>query len=218
MKRLAYNRLIEWKNKADRKPLIVNGARQVGKTWILKEFGANEYSGVAYINCDENAEMINAFSDFDTGRLIRTFSVLAGVHIKPRETLIILDEIQQVPIAITSLKYFCENAPEYHIAVAGSLLGIGLHGGTGFPVGKVDEINLYPLSFKEFILAMGNETLTASGSGTLFSSASLLARSSAALASASGSHSRISPSKSNVSIGSMSASSGTTSVPSLSTA
>ena len=159
MKRLAYNRLIEWKNKADRKPLIVNGARQVGKTWILKEFGANEYSGVAYINCDENAEMINAFSDFDTGRLIRTFSVLAGVHIKPRETLIILDEIQQVPIAITSLKYFCENAPEYHIAVAGSLLGIGLHGGTGFPVGKVDEINLYPLSFKEFILAMGNETL-----------------------------------------------------------
>lgn len=159
MKRLAYNKLIEWKNKADRKPLIINGARQVGKTWILKEFGANEYSSVAYINCDEIEEMKDVFSDFNIERLIRTFSVLAGVSIKPHETLIILDEIQQVPIAITSLKYFCENAPEYHIAVAGNLLGIGLHEGTGFPVGKVDEINLYPLSFKEFMLAMGNDIL-----------------------------------------------------------
>ncbi len=159
MKRLAYDELIEWKNKADRKPLIINGARQVGKTWILKEFGVNEYSNVAYINCDETEEMKNAFSDFNIDRLIRTFSVLAGVTIKPRETLIILDEIQQVPIAITSLKYFCENAPEYHIAVAGSLLGIGLHEGTGFPVGKVDEINLYPFSFKEFLLATGNDLL-----------------------------------------------------------
>ena len=159
MKRLAYNKLIEWKNKVDRKPLIINGARQVGKTWILKEFGANEYSSVAYINCDEIDAMKNAFSDFNIDRLIRTFSVLSGVTIKPQETLIILDEIQQVPIAITSLKYFCENAPEYHIAVAGSLLGIGLHEGTGFPVGKVDEINLYPLSFKEFLFAMGNDIL-----------------------------------------------------------
>ena len=159
MKRLAYNELLEWKSKADRKPLIMNGARQVGKTWLLKEFGANEYSNIAYINCDEIDEMKNAFSDFNTERLIRTFSILAGVAIQPGETLIILDEIQQVPIAITALKYFCENAPEYHIAVAGSLLGIGLHDGTGFPVGKVDEINLYPLSFKEFLMAMGNDIL-----------------------------------------------------------
>lgn len=161
MKRLAYDSLLEWKNKADRKPLIVNGARQVGKTWILKEFGANEYSNVAYINCDEVEEMKTLFSDFSTDRLIRSFSVLSGVSIVPGETLIILDEIQVVPAAITSLKYFCENAPEYHIAVAGSLLGIGLHEGTGFPVGKIDEVNLYPLSFKEFLLALGKDTLVA---------------------------------------------------------
>lgn len=161
MKRLAYDSLLAWKNKADRKPLIVNGARQVGKTWLLKEFGAKEYSNVAYINCDEVEEMKTLFSDFGTDRLIRSFSVLSGVAIVPDETLIILDEIQVVPAAITSLKYFCENAPEYHIAVAGSLLGIGLHEGTGFPVGKVDEVNLYPLSFKEFLLALGKDMLVA---------------------------------------------------------
>ena len=159
MKRLAYDRLLEWKNKVDRKPLILNGARQVGKTWILKEFGANEYSNMAYINCDEVEEMKTLFYDFDTERLIRNFSVLSGEVIKPEETLIILDEIQVVPLAITSLKYFCEKASQYHIVVAGSLLGIGLHEGTGFPVGKVDEINLYPLSFKEFMMALGKEVL-----------------------------------------------------------
>ena len=159
MKRLAYNELIKWKNRKDRKPLILNGARQVGKTWLLKEFGANEYATVAYINCDEIQEMKTVFSDFNTDRLIRAFSALSGVTIKTGETLIILDEIQEVPIGITSLKYFCENSPEYHIAVAGSLLGIGLHEGTGFPVGKVDEIKLYPLSYKEFLMALDKKTL-----------------------------------------------------------
>lgn len=159
MERLVYNELLRWKNKSDRKPLILNGARQVGKTWILKEFGKKEYSNVAYINCDEVTEMKTLFSDFNTDRLIRSISILSGVVIKPEETLIILDEIQVVPLGITAMKYFCENASEYHIVVAGSLLGVGLHEGTGFPVGKVDEINLYPLSFKEFLMALGKDVL-----------------------------------------------------------
>ena len=150
MERLALKKLITWKNKKNRKPLILNGARQVGKTWLLKEFGFREYENIAYINCDENQAIKEAFYDFDTERLIRVFSAISGESIKPVRTLIILDEIQEVPIALTSLKYFYENMPEYHIAVAGSMLGIGLHQGSGFPVGKVEEINLYPWSFKEF--------------------------------------------------------------------
>lgn len=159
MRRLAYDDLVRWKNKKDRKPLILYGARQVGKTWLLKEFGKKEYENCAYINCDEVEDMKGVFSDFNTDRLIRVFSVISGVAIKPGKTLIILDEIQEVPVGLTSLKYFCENAPEYHIAVAGSLLGIGLHEGTGFPVGKIDQINLYPLSYKEFLMALGKEEL-----------------------------------------------------------
>ena len=159
MERTVYQELIDWKNKKNRKPLILRGARQVGKTWLLKEFGSNEFESCVYINCDETPEMKNVFSDFDTVRLIRAFSSLSGVEIQPQKTLIVLDEVQQVPLALTSLKYFCENAPEYYIAVAGSLLGIGLHEGTGFPVGKVDEINLYPLSFEEFCLALGRKIL-----------------------------------------------------------
>ena len=125
MERIAYNKLVEWKNNKDRKPLILNGARQVGKTWLLKEFGSREYENVAYINCDEVEDMKSVFNDFNIDRLIRVFSALSGVVIKPEKTLIILDEIQVVPIGLSSLKYFCENAKEYHIAVAGSLLGIG---------------------------------------------------------------------------------------------
>ena len=159
MERSAYSRLCEWKNKNDRKPLILNGARQVGKTWLLKEFGRREYENLAYINCDDTPEMKSVFSDYDTARLIRVFSALSGVSIKPQSTLLVLDEIQEIPDGLTSLKYFCENAPEYHIAVAGSLLGIGIHEGTGFPVGKVDEINLYPMTFAEFINALGKREL-----------------------------------------------------------
>lgn len=159
MERLAYKKLLGWKNNKNRKPLILNGARQVGKTWLLKDFGEKEYESVAYINCDETIDLKAVFSDFNTDRLIRAFSAISGVNIKPENTLIILDEIQIIPIGLTSLKYFCENAPEYHIAVAGSLLGIGLHEGTGFPVGKVDQINLYPLSFKEFLLALKKDQI-----------------------------------------------------------
>ena len=174
VERLAYRKLIEWKNKADRKPLIVGGARQVGKTWLLNEFGNNEYESMAYINCDKTADMKNLFSDYDTERLIRAFSSLTGVNIKPETTLIVLDEIQVVPAAITALKYFCENASEYHIAVAGSLLGIGLHEGTGFPVGKVDEISIYPLSFKEFVKALDKDMLVRSMEGHRWSELSTL--------------------------------------------
>ena len=159
MYRTVYESLCVWKRKNDRKPLVLSGARQVGKTWILKEFGNAEYENLAYINCDMITEMQNAFYDFDTDRLIRFFSAVCNTSIKPGKTLIVLDEIQEVPLGLTALKYFCENAPQYHIVVAGSLLGIELHKGSGFPVGKVDEITMYPLSFKEFLLALGKESL-----------------------------------------------------------
>lgn len=159
MERTAYQKLLEWKGKKNRKPLILNGAHQVGKTWLLKEFGSKEFETFAYINCDDTPEMKVSFSDFDTERLIRVFSSVSGIEIQPQNPLIVLDEVQGVPLALTSLKYFCENASEYYIAVAGSLLGIGLHEGTGFPVGKVDEINLYPLSFEEFCKALGRTRL-----------------------------------------------------------
>ena len=159
MDREAYIKLLEWKNKAKRKPLILNGARQVGKTWLLKEFGTREYDSVAYINCDENTDIKDVFYDFDPKRLIRYFSAITNINIEAEKTLIILDEIQEVPQAITALKYFCEEASEYHIVVAGSLLGISLHKGTGFPVGKVEELTLYPLSFKEFLMALNRKTI-----------------------------------------------------------
>lgn len=159
MKRLLYKELLKWKHRDTRKPLILNGARQVGKTWLLKEFGRNEYANVAYINCDNNSQMDILFTDYDTSRLIRGFSAISGENIEPGKTLIILDEIQESPYALTSLKYFAENAPEYHIAVAGSLLGIKMHSGTGFPVGKVDTLRLYPLSFAEFLMAIGKDVL-----------------------------------------------------------
>lgn len=159
MKRTIYDSLLEWKNKKNRKPLILYGARQTGKTWILKEFGKNEYQNVAYINCDNNPILSGSFFDFDTERLIRTFSAVTNEVIRKEETLIILDEIQEIPLALTSLKYFQENAPEYHIVVAGSLLGISVHAGTGFPVGKVDEMILYPMSFTEFLMANGKDML-----------------------------------------------------------
>ena len=142
-----------------RKPLILQGARQVGKTYILKEFGRNEYENVVYINCDDNDSMKEMFVDYDIQRIIRSLSAISGTTIKPSTTLIILDEIQEIKRGLASLKYFCEKAPEYHVAVAGSLLGITLHEGTSFPVGKVDMLCMYPMDFEEFLLAMGKEQL-----------------------------------------------------------
>lgn len=159
MERSIYSSLKKWKDSPTRKPLILQGARQVGKTYILKEFGAREYSEVVYINCDDNNDMQNMFVDYDVDRIIRSLSAISGVSIKPSTTLLILDEIQEVKRGLASLKYFCEKAPEYHVAVAGSLLGITLHEGTSFPVGKVDMLYMYPMDFEEFLLAMGKEQL-----------------------------------------------------------
>lgn len=125
----------------------------------MKEFGAREYSEVVYINCDDNNDMQNMFVDYDVDRIIRSLSAISGISIKPSTTLLILDEIQEVERGLASLKYFCEKAPEYHVAVAGSLLGITLHDGTSFPVGKVDMLYMYPMDFEEFLLAMGKEQL-----------------------------------------------------------
>lgn len=159
MYRKAIEKLIEWKDDKSRKPLILNGARQVGKTWLLQEFGRKHYEKVAYINMDQNPRMQELFYDFDTERLIQGFRAETGINIEPRNTLIILDEIQEVPKAITSLKYFCENARQYHIAVAGSLLGVSTHKGVSFPVGKINFLNLYPLNFEEYLLALGKDSL-----------------------------------------------------------
>lgn len=159
MERSIYSSLKKWKESPTRKPLILQGARQVGKTYILKEFGAREYSEVVYINCDDNNDMQNMFVDYDVDRIIRSMSAISGISIKPSTTLLILDEMQEVERGLASLKYFCEKAPEYHVAVAGSLLGITLHEGTSFPVGKVDMLYMYPMDFEEFLLAMGKEQL-----------------------------------------------------------
>lgn len=152
--------LEEWKNSKDRMPLIIRGARQVGKTWIMKEFGKNNYKKVAYVNFDGNTRMTRLFEgDFDIDRIIQGLKIETQVDIDAKDTLLIFDEIQEVPKALTSLKYFCENARQFHILAAGSLLGVALHEGTSFPVGKVDFIDLYPLNFQEFLLAIGEEKL-----------------------------------------------------------
>lgn len=138
--------------------MIIEGARQVGKTWLMKEFGKQAYADTVYINFDSNSRMADLFSaDLDTDRLIMGLELYAGRKINPENTLLIFDEVQEVPRALASLKYFYENAPQYHIVCAGSLLGIALHQGTSFPVGKVDFLKLYPLSFSEFLMATGNE-------------------------------------------------------------
>lgn len=158
MYRIAIEKLYKWKNSKRRKPLIIEGARQVGKTWLMKEFGEQAYADTVYINFDSNSRMADLFSaDLDTDRLIMGLELYAGHKINPDNTLLIFDEVQEVPKALASLKYFYENAPQYHIVCAGSLLGIALHQGTSFPVGKVDFLKLYPLSFSEFLMATGNE-------------------------------------------------------------
>lgn len=158
MYRIAMEKLLKWKESKHRKPLIIEGARQVGKTWLMKEFGKQAYADTVYINFDSNSRMAELFSsDLDTNRLIMGLELYADRKIDLENSLLIFDEVQEVPRALTSLKYFCENAPQYHIVCAGSLLGIALHHGTSFPVGKVDSLKLYPLSFKEFLMATGKE-------------------------------------------------------------
>ena len=156
MIRTAMNDLHQWKNGKYRTPLIIRGARLVGKTWLMKEFGRIAYQNVVYINFDGNRRMEELFSvDLNVERIIMGLELYAGHKIDPANTLLIFDEVQEVPKALTSLKYFNENAPQYHIVCAGSLLGVALHHGTSFPVGKVDFLDLYPLSFFEFMTALG---------------------------------------------------------------
>ena len=158
MYRIAMEKLMNWKESKRRKPLIIEGARQVGKTWLMKEFGKSAYRDTVYINLDSNSRMSELFaSDLDIDRLIMGLELYAGRKIDSDNTLLIFDEVQEVPRALASLKYFYENAPQYHIVCAGSLLGIALHEGTSFPVGKVDFLKLYPLSFKEFLMATEKE-------------------------------------------------------------
>lgn len=161
MKRFAMQRLEEWKADKDRLPLIIRGARQVGKTWLMKEFGRTRFKKCAYINFDRNKRMQHLFSgDFSTERILQGLAIESDVEINPADTLIILDEVQEVPQALQSLKYFAEDeCRSYYILAAGSLLGIAMHSGTSFPVGKVDSMNLYPLSFSEFLCAVKSEGL-----------------------------------------------------------
>jgi predicted AAA+ superfamily ATPase len=150
--------LHQWKNSKYRKPLIIRGARQVGKTWLMKEFGCTSYQNTVYINFDSNKQMEELFSvDLYVERLIIGLELYSGKKIDPSNTLLIFDEVQEVPKALTSLKYFNENAPQYHIICAGSLLGVALHPGTSFPVGKVDFMDLYPMTLFEFMIALGKE-------------------------------------------------------------
>ena len=158
MYRKAIEHLFKWKAKKNRKPLVIRGARQVGKTWLMKEFGKTAYQSTVYINFDNNRRMKELFSsDLDTERIIIGLELYSGDKIDPDNTLLIFDEVQEIPAALTSLKYFYENAPQYHIVCAGSLLGVALHEGTSFPVGKVEFMNLFPLSFTEFLMAMEKE-------------------------------------------------------------
>jgi predicted AAA+ superfamily ATPase len=156
MIRTAMDELYKWKDRKHQKPLIIRGARQVGKTWLMKEFGRTAYQNTVYISFDNNKRMEELFSaDLHVERIIMGLKLYSGQKIDPANTLLIFDEVQEVPKALTSLKYFNENAPQYQIVCAGSLLGVALHQGTSFPVGKVDFLDLYPLSLFEFITALG---------------------------------------------------------------
>lgn len=153
-------RLIDWKNATTRKPLVIRGARQVGKTWLMREFGKTQYEKVAYINLESSGAMRGIFqADFNLQRILLAIQIETGIQIEPENTLIILDEIQEAEKAITSLKYFQENGSEYHIICAGSLLGVAIHRHSSFPVGKVDFIDLHPLTYTEFLEAIGKKAL-----------------------------------------------------------
>lgn len=160
MKRKLLDQLIAWKTKENRKPLIIWGARQVGKTWLMKEFGKQYFSNFVYIsfyNNKKTAQLFNA--DFDTKRIINDLEVQYKTNITPKETLLIFDEIQEAPKVLESLKYFCEEASEYCVVCAGSLLGVRIHNGVSFPVGKINELQLYPMDFSEYLTAMGENRL-----------------------------------------------------------
>lgn len=160
MERFVYQQILDWKNSPTRKPLVLNGARQVGKTWLLKEFAQKEYAKMAYVVCRKNPVVKEIFKvDFNMDRILRALRALTGVDITPGDTLIVLDEIQDVPEALEALKYFREDAPDYHVAVAGSLLGLSMHAGTSYPVGQVNTINVYPMNYEEFLLAKGEVQL-----------------------------------------------------------
>ena len=160
MKRKAIKQLCAWRDSSGRKPLIVRGARQVGKTWLLKEFGRTEFRDTVYVNFDSDRDAARLFDgSLDIQRIVSGLQVFHGKKIVPAETLIVFDEIQEAPRALGCLKYFCEAAPEYAVAAAGSLLGVAMHRGTSFPVGKVDFLDLHPLSFGEFLAATGNKQL-----------------------------------------------------------
>lgn len=160
MERIAMKELVSWKNKPGRKPLIIRGARQVGKTWLMKEFGKNEYSQTVYVNFESSKLLKTLFVDnFDINRIITALQIETGIQVNPENTLIVFDEIQEAEGAITSLKYFCENAPQYHVIAAGSLLGVAMHKHTSFPVGKVEFLDLYPLHYTEFLIALDQQPL-----------------------------------------------------------
>ena len=160
MYRLAIEQLKEWKDKPRRKPLIIRGARHVGKSWLMNEFGITCFNSVIKINCDDNPRMSAVFAEgFNKEKILLAFQAETGVKAVPNETLIILDEIQEIPNALKALKYFNEQAPEFHVIAAGSLLGIAMHVGTSFPVGKVEYLDLFPLSFDEFLLAINERPL-----------------------------------------------------------
>jgi len=160
MERSAMEYLDNWRKKEKRKPIIVRGARQVGKTWLIKEFGKRNYKQVAYMNFESSKLLRRLFEeDYDTNRIISAIQIETGLHVEAENTLIIFDEIQEAEGGITALKYFYEDAPQYHIIAAGSLLGVALHKSTSFPVGKIDFLDLFPLSFSEFLNAMGQSKL-----------------------------------------------------------
>lgn len=160
MEREIYKKLIEWKNKQGRKPLILNGARQVGKTYILQQFGQNEYKKCAFFSLDRSPKVAEVFEKGgSTADMLMALSAISQIDITPNDTLVVLDEIQDCPKALEALKFFCEDAPHVHIIVAGSLLGLSLHGGVSYPVGKVEELRLYPMNFIEFLDAMDKKQL-----------------------------------------------------------
>ena len=160
MERKVLQKLIEWKNRADRKPLLLTGARQVGKTWIAREFGNRFFANTVYINFDREKSLKTVLEQtLDPRMIISSIGALSGERIEPQKTLIIFDEVQEEPRALTALKYFCEEAPEYYIIATGSFMGIALHHGTSFPVGKIQTQRIYPLTYTEFLTAMNREGL-----------------------------------------------------------